>query len=37
MSDNTSVMGDEVGKAVALRFKQNLNTPPRFYFIDFED
>lgn len=26
MSDNTSVMGDEVGKAVELRFKQNLNT-----------
>lgn len=37
MSDNTSVMGDEVGKAVERRFKQNLNTLPRLCFIDFED
>lgn len=37
MSDNTSVMGDEVGKAGALKFKQNLNTPPRLFFIDFGD
>lgn len=32
MSDNTSVMEDEVGKAVALKFKQNLNTPAKALF-----
>ena len=32
MSDNTSVMEDEMGKAVALKFKQNLNTPTKALF-----